>query len=271
MSELDGKNTRYDLEKVIECLSIDRLRTYFMFVSAEHQKLAVIPYDWLQLLSSMLFIPLQYLEITLRNKIYNILSDFYEAKDKRSDLPGVPKNWIEWMPTNPTIQKNVVYAYKNASSEIKNRSITPGDIMSRLQFIAWIKILEEHPAKKSPLYFWDFTIKEIFPNAPDWSRRAIIGELRDINTLRNRLFHYEPVWKYDNMPNFQQGIVEVSRKHKKIMAVIKWLSIDMFNFIKSSGHERRLNEAAIEIHNFLSAAEEIAERKTKYEHKEESP
>jgi hypothetical protein len=258
------QSKNYDIEKVIECLSEDRLRPYYMFIPEVHQKLAVIPYDWLQALASYLFIPLQYLEITLRNKVHNALTSFYEKKGRKILLPGTSDEWITWMPSNPLIRRDVELARKNAKSEISGRPVITGDIISRLQFGVWIRILEEYPSKAAPFYFWDFTVQNIFPNAPDRSRKVIINEMRGINVLRNRLFHYEPIWKYKNMPNFQQGIAEMSRKFREIMSVVKWMSLDMYNFIKSSGHESRLGNIAVEVHNFLSAVEEGAIVSEKY-------
>lgn len=251
----------YSFERILECLSEERLRTYFMFLPNEHQEKAVIPYDWMQRLSSMLFIPLQYLEISLRNRVYNVLTDYYIRKSKKTSLGGAPEEWLQWMPSNPVICKDVAMARKNADGDARHGFFTEGSVISRLQFAVWIRILEEHPAKKAPYYFWDSTVNRIFPNAENLSRSEIIRELRDINTLRNRLFHYEPIWKYENMPNYQQGVAEVTRKYEKVMDVIRWISLDVYAFIKSSNHEKRLTSLAIEIHNFLSATEAYCRQK----------
>lgn len=257
----DEKKSRYhyDVEKVAACLSEERLGSYSFLLPIEHKAHAVIPYDWMQYLSSMLFIPLQYLEITLRNRIHNVLTSFYEKKGQTISLPGKPKNWIRWMPTNRSVRTDVELAHKNAMHDVKNRVATAGDIISRLQFGVWIRILEEHPGKESPYAFWDRTSSLIFPNAPDKSRKTILKELRDINTIRNRLFHYEPIWKFENMP-YQQATPEIGRKYGKIMEVLNWLSTDMHNFIEASGHGKRLVATAIEIAEYLRTVEKHAEK-----------
>ncbi|MCL2010557.1 MAG: hypothetical protein FWG71_08455, partial [Synergistaceae bacterium] len=85
------------------------------------------------------------------------------------------------------------------------------------------------------------------------TRKSILIELRSINILRNRLFHYEPIWNYAAIPNFHQGIAEIRRKYMQIMNAINWLSTDVHNFILQSGHVKRFDDTAIEISQFLDA------------------
>ena len=245
---------KFELENIRECLSNERLHSYFFFLPEKHHKRAVIPYDWIQMLSSMLFIPLQYFEITLRNKINITLTQHYQRVSSKKPLGGNSEDWLKWMPNNQKTHKDVALAYKTATQDIKGRKVLIGDIISRLQFGVWLRVLEEHPDVNAPYHFWSFIKAKLFPNLPKGTtRKTVLIELRSLNILRNRLFHYEPIWNYAAIPNFHQGIAEIRRKYMQIMNAINWLSTDVHNFILQSGHVKRFDDTAIEISQFLDA------------------
>jgi hypothetical protein len=251
---------KFTLEKIIECLSCERIHSYFLFAPKNLETRAVIPYDWIQALSSMLFVPLQYFEITLRNRIHETLSQHYRHAGSKIKLPGKAEDWLLWMPANKKISQDVMLAIKRAKQDIDSRQVVAGDIISRLYLGTWVRILEEYPDVNSPYHFWSHAKARLFPNLPGGhTRHLIFDELKDINTLRNRLFHYEPVWNYDKIPDFVQGIAEIRRKYNQIMKAINWMSSDMHNFILQSGHVKRFDNLAIEISSFLNASHKTAE------------
>lgn len=248
------------LSDVVKCLSPERLRPYLLFIPSNNEADALIPYDCVQLLSSLLFLPLQYFEVTLRNRIYDVLTRHYRWRSKKITLPGKPEDWIKWMPTNKKTQKAVQDACKTANADIQNRPVREGDIISRLPFGVWVRMLEEHPNKRDICHFWVFTQNKIFPNAKKESPQSIRSELRRIKDLRNRLFHYEPIWSYAQIPDFAQGIVEIRRRYGQIMRAIHWLSLDVHKFLLQNGHGKRLSDMSIEVFRLLRAMQERSGR-----------
>jgi hypothetical protein len=255
----------YSAEELTRCISKKRLEPYkASWHPSQAETGAIISYDWLQYLSSMLFIPLHYFEIALRNKVYFALKDCYELKSKFMTLPGAAEKWYEWMPTNTKIKKHIYDAIKDAEREVKRRAICPDDIIARLYFSDWVRILDEHPDSNDPLHFWSMAHKDIFPGVSGKSRKSIVAELRQINTARNRLFHYEPLWKSNKMGNATLGANMLCERYRQIMTAILWLSFELHSFIEQSGHFKRFNAAAAEISHFWNTAHNFA--KSREEH-----
>jgi hypothetical protein len=129
-------------EAIRECLSPERLKAYEMLIFPANRDLSIYIYQLVQMLPSHFFLPLQYLELCLRNKTYNTLVDVYRKRSTSVALPGTPENWLVWMPKNAQIQKQVQNAQVTAMRDIKGRTIVPGDVISRLSFGTCINILE---------------------------------------------------------------------------------------------------------------------------------
>jgi hypothetical protein len=221
-----------------ECFSPERLKAYEMLVFPANKDLSIPIYQLVQMLSSHFFLPLQYLELCLRNKTYNTLVDFYRKRKTSIGLPGSPENWLAWMPQNPEIQKQVKNAQTKAARDIKGRTILPGDIISRLSFGTWIGILEEYPDNKHDFFFWNYAAPVIFPEAPSRKKAQLIPCLNKINTIRNRLFHHEPLWKTSkamaNSYPINETIEDIEKSYLLILDVLNWISPSLYSYFLSS-------------------------------------
>ena len=221
-----------DIEK---CLSKERLNVCFDFLRLSSLEEAIFCYHHLQSLSSLCFIPLHYVEVVLRNKVYDALLSFYCGRRKSIDLPGSPEEWYLWMPqrdkTKRVIQESIHRLRVGKSSPMTC------DIIAQLPFGLWVSVLEEFPDEKAPLYFWRGITHAVFSNIKGKkNRRNILFELRNINNVRNRLFHHEPIWKTDKVSSFDTALEEIRRKHDKILTVLSWLSSDMVYLLDKLGH-----------------------------------
>ena len=67
----------YNPDEIIAALSPERLHPYLLFAASKTEEDSLVPYDLVQRLSSRLFLPLQYLEVTLRNRVYEVLKEHY--------------------------------------------------------------------------------------------------------------------------------------------------------------------------------------------------
>ena len=138
------------------------------------------------------------------------------------------------MPINPEIRKQVINAQNKAAKDIKGRVILPGDIISRLSFGTWISILEEYPDNKHAFFFWNYVSRVIFPEAPSPKKGRIILSLNNINTIRNRLFHHEPLWKTSKAISapypIDEVIREIERSYALILDVLCWVSPSLHSY-----------------------------------------
>lgn len=232
----------YKPNEIIAVLSPERLHPYLIFAASKTEEDSLVPYDLVQRLSSRLFLPLQYLEVTLRNRIYEVLKEHYRWRRKRYKELGDPEDWLLWMPQKKSLRTKINDAYNYASKNVKGRANGVGDIISGLSFGAWIDILKEHPLKSSHYHFWLFTQNKIFPNAKGETRETICAELVEIKKIRNRLFHYEPIWNFYGITDCHMGLSEILSKYERIMRAIRWISKDMYVFLDEGGQQYLLSE-----------------------------
>lgn len=253
-----NRKKRYPVneEAVIEALSEERLSSYHFFAFPKDKQSLILSYDCMQLLSSYLFLPLEYLEVTLRNRIYRELTRHYHWRGKKYKSIGKAEEWLDWMPTEPITKKKVL----RAKGELKQRGLgnKPEEIISELSFGVWVSILKEHQSQNSQYHFWLYTQKRLFPNANGTSQMKVYSELKEIRDIRNRLFHYEPIWNTHGTKNCCTAILEILHKYKKVMKVIRWLSFDVFNLLKSRRHERELAKDALSYYRMFKVNRKLA-------------
>lgn len=219
-----------DYDEIKKYLSHARLRPYedIAILSSE---LDIALYNNIQLQSAFLFLPLQYLEVCLRNKINKAMCNFYYSISHKITLPGLPKEWYLWMPSSENTIRNIHEAIKKAKREIRGRAMTSDDVISHLNFGIWRHILQERADNKDPLHFWRGTVHKIFPNAPV-KKDIILQTLANITNVRNRLFHHEPLWRSHKHHNtIKNALKEIENKYTMIIQFIGWMSSPLKDYM----------------------------------------
>lgn len=208
MIDINAAIQNINFEEIKSCLSPERMAIYEKLApEAFHDDNfllnALLIYQPMQTLSASLFIPLQYLEICLRNKVHNSLSAFYEARKKKIQLPGAPNEWFLWLP-----QKGYTKSILQSTYE----KVKPNDtFITHISLGTWKSILEERSDNRDPLHFWSGIVHEVFPNA-HVKKSVILQTLGSIVIIRNRLFHYEPIWKPHKL-QFQKYNVDEANQY----------------------------------------------------------
>jgi hypothetical protein len=87
--------------------------------------------------------------------------------------------------------------------------VTPGRLVAELHFGFWCSLFDvryEHGQR-----LWPWLAQEIAPYAPKASRQRKIlsARLNRIRLLRNRIFHYEPIWHWKDLADQHLAILEV--------------------------------------------------------------
>lgn len=227
-------------------LSDARLSAYHDFIMSDLPiEFVLYPYLTIQYVTSMFYPTLQLLEVCLRNHIYNSIKDYYQSRSKKIDLPGEPEKWYEWMPEHPKTQGKISEAIEKAHHEVKSRPIVPDDIIARLNFGVWVRLLEERKFNSDPLHFWQGIAGKVFPNT-DKSKRDIVEALKKANNLCNRIFHHEPAWNKKDVCDIDSIHTRLCELHDGIIDIISWMSSDLIAFYtgKTFDYKTRFDKTA---------------------------
>lgn len=183
-------------------LSLARLESYRPQNGTDEQVLSL--YVWNIALCEALYPALNMLEISLRNTIHQAASELFNS-DTWFDTP----NLLRWRQ-----QSDIATARKNIADRRKPESVDR--IVAELSFGFWTTILSRDYHKSiwnrnnaSPLVV-------AFPHLTGrlFQRRLIHARFNELRILRNRVFHFEPIWNHPAL------LV----RHGQIVETIRWIS-----------------------------------------------
>jgi hypothetical protein len=182
-----------NIQKLRDSLSNDRLSTYECAALGDTES-ALKLYIWNTQISAAFYVPLQGLEVTLRNALHKQLSLKYNRDD-----------WYEIAPINDRDKEKIQKAKDDVFRQ--HAKIQAPHVVAELSFGFWQTLLN----KKYYQTLWIPTLYKAFPNKP--------LKLTDINTallnlrrLRNRVAHHEPI--------FQRHL---AKDYENLIQVINWI------------------------------------------------
>lgn len=135
-----------------------------------------------QIISESLYVPLQNLEVSLRNAIHHTLMVHWGT------------DWYD-QPINPLLKWQINKVAK-AKWDISRRGqrLDPGRVIAELTFGFWAGMFDGYFEHR----LWHRGLLEfVFPHAPRsfLSASRLRPKLESIRELRNRIFHHEPVFR----------------------------------------------------------------------------
>ncbi len=169
-------------------------------------------YNWNTALSESMYSSMQTLEIALRNTINNNASRHFNNS-----------NWFEsnWFEDPAILGQSTREKVHSAKSILKqqNKNLSSGRILAELSFGFWTSLFN----KKYDQVLWHKIIKKTFPHmkAKVRTRATLSKRLNKIRRLRNRIFHYEPIWYYNDL----------KQQHEQILETIGWIEPKMKDMI----------------------------------------
>ncbi len=187
----------------------------------------VANYFWNMALCEALYPSLNVLEITLRNGVHQAASRVHNS-EFWFDQPGVL-----------TFQQPGQIRDARRRLTGRGRPLTAGRIIAELSFGFWTTLLSD-PYHSS---FWmprrARMLKDTFPHMTNAIRiRGDIHRRYDIlRYLRNRVFHFEPIWDGVPVP-FQQAVSmhHVADLHNEVIETIGWISPTMRESVRILDH-----------------------------------
>ncbi len=191
-------------EQLFTALSQERLSAYQSRVDDGGNLNLFSHYAWNMALSESLYPILQTLEITLRNAIYEAAKDHFKQGDWFDD----PKI-IHYHYNQAAIRK------AKQSLQRQNKPLEPGRIIAELTFGFWTSLLD----KRYEQVLWHQIIKTTFSHMPRThrTRKNLSQRFNKIRDLRNRVFHHEPIWYWQDL----------ERQHQDMLEALDWISPEM--------------------------------------------
>lgn len=248
-------------------ISVARLSSYrTMFHGANDHELYGI-YCWNEALSATLFRLISITEVVMRNRFHTALS--LHVHSHRSVGRNDSNDWYNHISLSAKSSDKIraethFYHKKSNSWRPKKRQPSANDVVSRMTFGFWPKLLDISGIA------WGQLLPQIVPghrykDAKYWSvikhQDAFYARMDLVNRIRNRIAHFEPVWKQGDLyeerrerPGSPKPIIEFHAPasptevilrlkliHDRITELLKWLSPDRYNDYMSSYVESHFN------------------------------
>lgn len=195
----------------LDAISVARLSTYRQFFTPSSDQELYGLYCWNEIISSNLLRLIGSVEITLRNRFHVHLSQHAHASQwayvgspdsndwyNHAGLTGKSEDKVKaithYWRFNKQIRKKVYVPKPNF--------ISPNQVVSSMTFGFWAPLLDLNLP-------WKTIIPQIFPRhkyasaANYWNQAGvgtIYGRLNTVRDIRNRVAHFEPIWKIKDTP-----------------------------------------------------------------------
>jgi len=181
-------------DKLKQTLSSERLDAYQQRMALDGNLNLFSHYAWNMALSESLYPALQVLEIAFRNTLHHAAYATFGQKD--------------WFNSKQIIQPRDQAIITKAKNNLRrqNKPLDPGRVIAELSFGFWTTLLDSRYEQK----LWPKLIKASFPHMPKQirTRKSLSKRFNQIRHLRNRVFHHEPVWYWQNLVQQHQAILE---------------------------------------------------------------
>lgn len=214
-------NKQY-LEKVF---SADRMRKYFNAHPCNDNK-AMLHYQCNIQISEALYPSLSVLEVALRNALNDQLTKKFGVAD-----------WYTHFPTTPGLSNlNKEIAKAQQIITLRKEVVTPPKVVAELTLGFWVRLFN----REYELILWK-DLRRAFPNMEKKKRQRknVSAPLNHFRTLRNRVFHNEPIcWSFKSLED----------AHDEIILLMGWLNRDLPKWISAVD---RFDAVLIDVRNKL--------------------
>jgi len=205
-------------DELVGPFSKDRLHRYLHHTPSQNKTEALVSYSWNIELSQSLYPALQIFEISLRNSLHQAISSYYKSN-----------YWFNL----PILYRKEQVILNLAKERVlkENKELTASRIIAELSFGFWTSLFDVRYEHHQIL--WPKLIKPTFPHLPKSQRtRSFLScELNKIRRLRNRIFHYEPIWYWKDLLN----------QHEHLLRMIKFISPTSALYLTTLDHFRDIH------------------------------
>jgi hypothetical protein len=184
---------------ILAAISPDRFRTYLSAAGYDVNR-ALGLYLWNARLGEAFHLPIQAVEVALRNSINIALSNVYTP------------NWWECKSLFDLLDEerkgDLFVVFRRIWN--RNQELYTGEVVAGLSFGFWVGMLD---GRYNPP-IWGGQLRSAFPHLPkERSRKSLHTSARKVATLRNRISHHEPLIGRDTLADFSN-----------LMTLLDWIS-----------------------------------------------
>lgn len=198
------------IARIIPAISPTRFERYHLTGTSEQD--AFVNYLWNIALSESLFPCLNVVEVALRNSIAAALAEQFGT--------------AAWYTLNGVLDDEQAKAVALVMERIRRygKDLTPGRVISELTFGFWVTLLSRTYDARLWRAGQAAALKAAFPRVPKRyrQRQQIHQRYNIIRQLRNRVFHYEPI--FDD-PDLQH-------RHQQIIEAVNWINPTMGDILR---------------------------------------
>ena len=190
-------------DELRKAVSDDRLKAYHNNNTLGDNRKVFASYIWNAALSESLCPLLHVLEITLRNSINDAAVAVFGER------------WFDDLfksNERATLTKLKVYLHVE--------TLTPGQFISGVTLGLWVSLF----FSRYEQVLWPRLLKNVLPHMPRRSRtrQNVYARIEKIRNLRNRIYHYEPIFHWK----------DIYQQHDEILETIGWLNRPMLDVAK---------------------------------------
>ena len=197
-------------------LSAERLSAYALPEDTDEVD-SVARYLWNLALCSALQPALHTLEITVRNRLFEISRRIVDETEL--DFDRIPC-WLDARPSLLADREHEAVEKAKETIARRNRQPTEGRLVSALGFGFWVSLCRRpyEQGRAGGPRLWPELAMRGFPNLPQAkrTRSRIYYALNPLRHLRNRVSHHEPVWDR-----------KLNRSHEDIIETLAWINPDL--------------------------------------------
>lgn len=197
------------LDRLRPAISDARLSTYLSAAGFDEDR-ALALYLWNVQIGEAFHLPIQAVEVALRNRIHAALSETFGP------------TWWQDAALAAELDNERTADLALVLQRIRNRKLTldGGQVVAGLSFGFWVGMLQKR--YNPPL--WSGRLHQAFPDFPSNRNRATLAKTAGrVAWLRNRIWHHEPIIGLD-----------LSAEYGSIMALLAWLSAPKADWIRTN-------------------------------------
>ncbi|EGR09384.1 hypothetical protein VCHE48_1421 [Vibrio cholerae HE48] len=208
-----------NISETINTISSDRLNSYRNYFSLASDEECLGVYLWNDALSASFFKLISIFEVALRNTIHRELSRQFEANRQQGHV--FDNDWYEHLIAQNHLHPNTIDLIRKVT-HLKSRRRrlvakhpipTPGKVIAAQSFGFW-SFLITHTVGNNTVDWKNVLfngLKGHFAvHSTYWTQDAIddfLNRLSQVNELRNRIAHHEPIWKFTEIKHHRSNTV----------------------------------------------------------------
>lgn len=274
-----------NINETINTISSDRLNSYRSYFNLNSDEECLGLYLWNDALSASFFKLISIFEVALRNTIHRELSHQFNAH--RQQGHAFDNDWYEHLilqnhlkPKTVTLIQKVTHL-KSRGRRRNNKLVrkspipTPGKVIAAQSFGFWSFLINDTSSNNT--IDWQSALfnglkGHFAQHSTYWSQTALddlLIRLSQVNELRNRIAHHEPIWKFTQIMHHStnqviypaastpaESIQRMKTLNERLCRLLGWVSEDRRNDYLDSHYKSHFDWLtsleALEVYKSLS-------------------